>query len=170
MTSDGGHGPGDARRYSEEEFAEILRRASEMQARQAARGSAEGDGAPGSALDRPRGMALEEIQSIAREVGIDPIHFGIVMIVALAIGGFILTAPMAFYASYGITLAPDASLLSELRAPGAGLAVLGAHRGVGHERYGLRRGDVLGVGAVPRGVLTRHHPAGASVGAPGGGA
>lgn len=45
---------------------------------------------------------------------------------ALGIGAFILAAPHVFYASYGITLGPDASLLSELRAPGAGLATLGA--------------------------------------------
>jgi transposase InsO family protein len=41
---------------------------------------------------------------------------------ALTIGAFILFAPHAFYGSYGITLGEDASLLSELRAPGAGLA------------------------------------------------
>jgi len=45
---------------------------------------------------------------------------------ALGIGTFILSAPHAFYASYGITLGTDASLLSELRAPGAGLAAFGA--------------------------------------------
>lgn len=45
---------------------------------------------------------------------------------ALGIGTFILAAPHAFYASYGISLGDDASLLSELRAPGAGLAALGA--------------------------------------------
>ena len=45
---------------------------------------------------------------------------------ALAIGCFILLTPLAFYAGYGIELSADASLLSELRAPGAGLAALGA--------------------------------------------
>lgn len=45
---------------------------------------------------------------------------------ALGIGTFILFAPHAFYASYGITLGTNASLLSELRAPGAGLAAYGA--------------------------------------------
>ncbi|MEM9780713.1 MAG: DUF4345 domain-containing protein [Pseudomonadota bacterium] len=45
---------------------------------------------------------------------------------AFGIGAFILAAPHAFYASYGITLGDNASLLSELRAPGAGLAVCGA--------------------------------------------
>jgi len=53
------------------------------------------------------------------------ITLGIAGITALSIGGFILAAPVAFYAGYGITLAPDASLLSELRAPGAGVAALG---------------------------------------------
>lgn len=44
---------------------------------------------------------------------------------ALVIGASILISPQAFYSSYGITLGEDASLLSELRAPGAALAVLG---------------------------------------------
>ena len=44
---------------------------------------------------------------------------------ALTIGSFILFVPHPFYASYGITLGDDASLLSELRAPGAGLAGFG---------------------------------------------
>lgn len=46
-------------------------------------------------------------------------------ITSLGIGAFILAAPHAFYATYGITLGPDPSLLSELRAPGAGLAAFG---------------------------------------------
>ena len=46
-------------------------------------------------------------------------------ITAAAIGGFILLAPHAFYASYGITLGQNPNLLSELRAPGAGLLALG---------------------------------------------
>ena len=50
---------------------------------------------------------------------------GIAGITSLGIGTFILTAPHAFYASYGIALEPDPSLLSELRAPGAGLAAFG---------------------------------------------
>ena len=53
------------RRYSDEEFALILRKATELQARGAAAG---GSGPP--ALSG--GMSLEEIQAIAREVGIDP--------------------------------------------------------------------------------------------------
>ncbi|MEO0380767.1 MAG: DUF4345 domain-containing protein [Pseudomonadota bacterium] len=50
---------------------------------------------------------------------------GLAGITSFGIGVFILTAPHAFYASYGITLGSDASLLSELRAPGAGLAAFG---------------------------------------------
>ncbi len=53
------------------------------------------------------------------------ITLGIAGITALSIGSYILAAPLGFYASYGIPLARDASLLSELRAPGAGLAALG---------------------------------------------
>lgn len=54
------------------------------------------------------------------------IALGIAGITALAIGGLILAVPTAFYASYQIVLPADANLMSELRAPGAGLAVLGA--------------------------------------------
>ena len=45
---------------------------------------------------------------------------------ALGIGLGIAFAPHGFYASYGITLGSDPTLLSELRAPGANLAALGA--------------------------------------------
>lgn len=44
---------------------------------------------------------------------------------AVGIGACILTAPHAFFASYAITLDDDPSLLSELRAPAAGLAAFG---------------------------------------------
>lgn len=50
---------------------------------------------------------------------------GLAGVTALAVGGVILAAPQAFHASYGIALGDDPNLLSELRAPGAGLAVLG---------------------------------------------
>ncbi len=50
---------------------------------------------------------------------------GISGLTAVGIGGFIMVAPHAFYASYGITLGDDPSLLSELRAPTAGLLTLG---------------------------------------------
>jgi hypothetical protein len=53
------------------------------------------------------------------------ISLGIAGITAFSIGAFILIAPQAFYAGYGIVLGPDPSLLSEMRAPGAGLAALG---------------------------------------------
>ncbi|PFG63109.1 uncharacterized protein DUF4345 [Thioclava sp. ES.031] len=46
-------------------------------------------------------------------------------VTAISIGALILTTPQSFYASYGIALGPDPSLLSELRAPGAGLAGFG---------------------------------------------
>lgn len=55
----------------------------------------------------------------------EKIALGLSGLTALAIGAAILTAPHAFYASYGITLGQDPSLLSELRAPGAGLAGFG---------------------------------------------
>lgn len=55
----------------------------------------------------------------------EKIALGLSGLTALAIGASILSVPHAFYASYGITLGEDASLLSELRAPGAGLAGFG---------------------------------------------
>ncbi len=57
---------------------------------------------------------------------------------ALGIGAAILLAPHAFYASYGIALGKDASLLSELRAPAAGLAAFGAVMLAGIVHRGLR--------------------------------
>lgn len=62
-------------------------------------------------------MTLTRLQKIA---------LGIAGVSAFAIGTAITLTPHAFYASYGIALGSDPSLLSELRAPGAGLAVLGA--------------------------------------------
>jgi hypothetical protein len=55
----------------------------------------------------------------------EQIALGLSGLTALTIGVLILFAPQAFYAGYGITLGDDASLLSELRAPGAGLAGFG---------------------------------------------
>lgn len=55
----------------------------------------------------------------------EKIALGLAGVTALGIGGLILAAPHSFYASYGITLGNDASLLSELRAPATGLATLG---------------------------------------------
>lgn len=60
------------RRFTEEEFAEILRRASELQARLPAPGD-EGPGdAAGAGASRSPGMSLAEMESIGREVGIEP--------------------------------------------------------------------------------------------------
>ncbi|MCV2893856.1 DUF4345 domain-containing protein [Lentibacter sp. XHP0401] len=56
---------------------------------------------------------------------LEKIALGLSGLTAFTIGAFILFAPHTFYASYGITLGEDASLLSELRAPGAGLAGFG---------------------------------------------
>ncbi|SIS79521.1 protein of unknown function [Roseivivax lentus] len=60
-------------------------------------------------------------------------------VTALGIGGAILAAPQAFYASYGIALGPDPNLLSELRAPAAGLAALGALMLAGIRRAAFSR-------------------------------
>lgn len=58
----------DGRRYTEEEFARILRRASELQAR---RLPLQEDGPGGELPGPPAGMSLSEMESIATEVGID---------------------------------------------------------------------------------------------------
>ena len=58
--------------------------------------------------------------------GFQKITLGISGLTALAIGTLITLAPHAFYSSYGIRLGQDPNLLNELRAPGAGLAVLGS--------------------------------------------
>ncbi|NDR56807.1 DUF4345 domain-containing protein [Aliiruegeria sabulilitoris] len=55
----------------------------------------------------------------------EKIALGIAGVTALGIGAFILAAPQAFYASYGITLDNNVNLLSELRAPASGLAAFG---------------------------------------------
>lgn len=50
---------------------------------------------------------------------------GFAGVVAAMIGMAITFFPYAFYAGYGISVTTDPNLLSELRAPGANLAVLG---------------------------------------------
>ena len=67
------------------------------------------------------------------------IVLGVAGFTAFAIGAFILFEPHSFYASYGISLAADPNLLSELRGPAANLAVLGAAMLVGLIRPGLTR-------------------------------
>ena len=47
-------------------------------------------------------------------------------LIAMAIGASILFDPAGFQASYGIELGPDPNQLSEVRAPGGALLVLGA--------------------------------------------
>ena len=74
---------------------------------------------------------------------IQKIALGLAGITALGIGASILIAPHAFYASYEITLGSDPSLLSELRAPGAGLAALGGVILAGILRPALRQVAVM---------------------------
>lgn len=76
------------------------------------------------------------------------ITLGISGITALSIGGIILTAPHAFYASYDITLDQNPNLLSELRAPGAGLAALGAIMLSGVMRAGMAQVALVAALAV----------------------
>ena len=64
-------------------------------------------------------------------------------ITATAIGTAIVAAPQAFLASYGIALGPDPSLLSELRAPGAGLAAFGVLMLAGIIRSALSQMSII---------------------------
>jgi len=52
-------------------------------------------------------------------------------LIAIGIGASILLAPAWFHASNGLELGADASLLSEVRAPGGALLALGLLMGVG---------------------------------------
>ncbi|MEX5727517.1 hypothetical protein Ga0609869_000870 [Rhodovulum iodosum] len=69
---------------------------------------------------------------------LEKIALGLSGLTALTIGAFILFAPHVFYASSGITLGEDANLLSELRAPGAGLAGFGFLMLLGIWRHAVR--------------------------------
>lgn len=84
---------------------------------------------------------------------------GLSGLTALTIGAFILFAPHAFYAGYGITLGEDANLLSELRAPGAGLAGFGLLM-----LLGIRRHAVLPIAMVVALTVFTAFPAGRLVG------
>ena len=84
---------------------------------------------------------------------------GIAGISALGVGAAITFAPHAFYASYGIALGSDPSLLSELRAPGAGLAGLGALM-----LAGVVRRSLSGVALVAAMVVFLGFPAGRIIG------
>ncbi|WP_292292949.1 DUF4345 domain-containing protein [Marivita sp.] len=95
-------------------------------------------------------MTLTRLQKIA---------LGIAGVSALGIGTAITITPHAFYESYGIALGSDPSLLSELRAPGAGLAALGAVMLAGVVRRALS-----GVALVAAFVVFLGFPAGRLVG------
>lgn len=95
-------------------------------------------------------MILTRLQKIA---------LGLAGVSALGIGAAITLIPHVFYASYGIALGSDPSLLSELRAPGAGLAALGAVMLAGIVRTSL--GTVAFVAAF---VVFLGFPAGRLVG------
>ncbi len=98
---------------------------------------------------------------------------GIAGATALGIGLAILAAPHAFYASYGISLGADVNLLSELRAPAAGLAALGALMLVGIWRVALRETSIMAAFTVfcafPAGrivgIIVDGIPAGTVIGA-----
>lgn len=95
-------------------------------------------------------MTLTRLQKIA---------LGIAGVSAFSIGTAITLTPHAFYESYGIALGSDPSLLSELRAPGAGLAALGAVMLAGIVRQSLSQ-----VALVAAFVVFLGFPAGRIVG------
>ena len=95
-------------------------------------------------------MTLARLQMIA---------LGIAGVSAIGIGTATTITPRAFYASYGIALGSDPSLLSELRAPGAGLAILGAVMLAGVVRQSLSK-----VALVAALVVFLGFPAGRIVG------
>ena len=91
-------------------------------------------------------------------------------LIALVIGASILLAPAQFHATYGTVLGDDANLLSEIRAPGGALLVLGALMLVGvfvnsfaftsvtiaaavYLSYGLARIVSVALDGVPAGAL-----------------
>ncbi|MEY8840683.1 DUF4345 domain-containing protein, partial [Cribrihabitans sp. XS_ASV171] len=89
----------------------------------------------------------------------EKIALGLSGLTALAIGAFILFAPHVFYAGYGITLRHDANLLSELRAPGAGLAGFGLLM-----LLGIQRRKILTVAMTAALTVFIAFPAGRLVG------
>lgn len=89
----------------------------------------------------------------------EKIALGLAGLTALTIGAFILFAPHAFYAGYGIALGEDVNLLSELRAPGAGLAGFGLLM-----LLGILRHAVLPVGMAVALTVFIAFPAGRLVG------
>lgn len=89
----------------------------------------------------------------------EKIALGLSGLAACAIGGSILFVPQAFYAGYGITLGDDIDLLSELRAPGAGLAGFGLLM-----LLGIRRQAILPVAVMVALTVFIAFPAGRLVG------
>ena len=90
---------------------------------------------------------------------LEKITLGISGLTAASIGGMITLAPDVFYASYGITLGDDASLRSELRAPGAGLAVLGVMM-----LLGIWRSSMAGLAVAATLIVFLAFPAGRFIG------
>lgn len=101
------------------------------------------------------------------------IALGLSGVTALGIGISILAVPHAFYASYGIALGNNVNLLSELRAPAAGLTIMGIIMLMGIAREGLRQTSIIAALTVflafPAGriigILVDGMPSGSIVGA-----
>ncbi|MEM9573638.1 MAG: DUF4345 domain-containing protein [Pseudomonadota bacterium] len=71
------------------------------------------------------------------------VTLGLSGVTALGIGVSILAIPHAFYASYGIALGDNINLLSELRAPAAGLTILSIIMLMGIARESLRQTSII---------------------------
>ena len=72
-----------------------------------------------------------------------PLFLSFAALLLLAIGSAILLFPHAFYASDGIVLGNEPSLLSEIRAPGGLLAVSGLCVLIGAFRQSLRSSALM---------------------------
>lgn len=95
-------------------------------------------------------MSLTRLEKIALSVA---------GLTAVGIGGFISAAPQVFYASYGIALGENASLLSELRALAAGLVALG-----GLMLAGIWRAELASLAIASAFIVFLAFPAGRLIG------
>ncbi|MBK1634795.1 DUF4345 domain-containing protein [Rhodovulum adriaticum] len=90
---------------------------------------------------------------------LEKIALGLSGLTALTIGACILLMPHTFYAGYGITLGANADLLSELRAPGAGLVGFGLLM-----LFGVWRHAILPIGMAAALTVFISFPVGRLVG------
>ena len=98
------------------------------------------------------------MEKINNATNFQKVSLGIAGLTALGIGLVILIAPQAFYASSGIVLTSEPSMLSELRALAANLSVLGIIM-----LLGVVRGDWIHLSSVAALVVFLAFPAGRTI-------